>query len=81
MIEEISERKKQFSVDGKTIEARVKDFEKLNYLLDFKFTDVDPNVCEIPSPENKPEAKSDDFMFKMQLQRKKAKAKLVLLNL
>lgn len=81
VIEEIAERKKQYSVEGKTTEARVKDFEKLNYLLDFKFTDVDPNTCELPSPDMKTEKKGDDFAFRLQLQRQKAKAKLNLFSL
>ena len=81
IIEEIAERKKQFSVEGKTIQARVGDFEKLNYLLDYKFTDVDPNVCEIPRPEMKPQRQDDDFSFKLQLQRKRAKAKLNLFSI
>lgn len=81
IIEEIAERKKQFSVEGKTIQARVGDFEKLNYLLDYKFTDVDPNVCEIPRQDMKPQGRDDDFSFKLQLQRKRAKAKLHLLSI
>mgnify|MGYP000987180347 CR=1 FL=1 len=88
VIAEIGEKKKKMAVQGKSIEDKVKEFESLNYLLDYKFTDVDPMVCEIPKTGLKQKAKSDslptdgqnDFSFKLQLQRKRAKAKLLLLN-
>jgi hypothetical protein len=81
IIKEIEEKKKAMAVQGKSIADRVKEFENLNYLLDYKFTDVDPMVCEIPKTGLKKETENkDDFSFKLQLQRKRAKAKLMLLN-
>lgn len=80
VVEEIAEKKKAMAVQGKSIQARVEDFQKLNYLLDFKFTDVDHTSCEIPSPETKVKSNDDNFTFKLQLQRRRAKAKLLLMN-
>lgn len=81
IIKEIEVKKKAMAVQGKSIADRVKEFENLNYLLDYKFTDVDPMVCEIPKTGLKKETEnSDEFRFKLQLQRKRAKAKLMLLN-
>ena len=88
VVDEIAEKKKAMAVQGKSIADRVKDFKELNYLLDYKFTDVDPLVCEIPKKGLKPKVEKgkqpgngqDDFKFKLQLQRKRAKAKLMLLK-
>ena len=95
VIEEIAERKKAMNVKGKSIADRVSEFEGLNYLLDYKFTEVDPSICEIPDRKKKPsyafnhQSKSEgdqasddkDFKFKLQLKLKTAKAKLLLLDL
>ncbi len=81
IMEEIAEKKKAMQVQGKSIEDRVKDFESLNYLLDYKFTDVDPAVCELPvkgMKVKKQDNQDNDFKFKLELKRKKAKAKLML---
>jgi hypothetical protein len=88
IIDEIAERKKVMQVHGKTIEDRVQEFENLNYLLDYKFVDIDPTSCEIPNAKNQipkgksqiPKEKDDDFKFKLQLQTKRTKSKLLLLN-
>lgn len=79
IIEEIGEKKKKMAVQGKSIYDRVDEFKKLNYLLDYKFTDIDSYSCEIPSQgiSKKP---NDDFAFKLQVQKRRAKAKLLLLN-
>ncbi len=87
VIAEIKEKKNKMAVQGKSIADRVKEFENLNYLLDYKFTDVDPQICEIPETGLKPKKtkslpakKQGDFEFRLKLQRKRAKAKLLLLN-
>ena len=88
VIEEIAERKKAMQVKGKSIADRVNEFDDLNYLLDYKFTEVDPSVCEIPDRKKKPsyakasdDKDDEDFKFKLQLKRQTAKAKLLLLDL
>jgi superfamily II DNA/RNA helicase len=81
IIEEIEAKKKAMAVQGKSIYDRVKEFKNLNHLLDYRFTDIDLQSCEIPSAGLKP-AKSgdDDFQFKLQVQKRRAKAKLLLMN-
>jgi len=80
VIDEIAEKKKAMAVQGKSIYDRVGDFKKLNYLLDYKFTDINAQSCEIPSSGLKPTKRDDDFSFKLQIQKRRAKAKLLLLN-
>ena len=84
VIQEIAERKKAMQVKGKSIADRVSEFDDLNYLLDYKFTEVDPSVCEIPDKVKSKKLKvrsDDDFKFKLQLKTRTAKAKLLLLDL
>ncbi len=80
IIDEIAERKKAMAVQGRSINDRVEEFKKLNYLLEYKFTDIDSDVCEIPESGFKPKA-SKDFAFQVQVQRKRAKAKLKLIQI
>jgi hypothetical protein len=50
-------------------------------LLDYKFVDIDPTSCEIPVIGlQKRVTANDDFKFKLQLQTKRTKSKLLLLN-
>jgi hypothetical protein len=81
IVEEIAEKKKAMAVQGKSIDDRVNEFKKLNYLLDYKFTDVDPLVCEIPGTgiTKRKQTEDSDFVFKLQVQKRRAKAKLMLL--
>ncbi|MEM6685768.1 MAG: SNF2-related protein [Bacteroidota bacterium] len=44
--------KEKLSVTGADFETRVKEFEKLNHLLSYKFNEVEQNTCTIPTEEN-----------------------------
>lgn len=47
---EIHKKKAKLAVSGKTVMERVEDFAKLNYLLQYKFSDIDHTSCTIPAP-------------------------------
>lgn len=51
LMDEIIERKKKLQIKGGTIADRVKEFASLNYLLSYKFSDIDHTSCEIPTKE------------------------------
>ena len=89
---EVSVRKEQMAVAGKSIEQRVKEFASLNYLLSYKFADRPPDGS-IPKTEKSPQSQSqkpaqsdsvvsqqspdDDKALRIRI----AKAKMKLLNL
>ncbi|PTX60231.1 SNF2 family DNA or RNA helicase [Kordia periserrulae] len=50
--DKIKEEKQKLSVVGADFETRVKEFEKLNHLLSYKFNEVAQDTCSIPEEEN-----------------------------
>lgn len=58
---EVKMRKSAMQVDGKTIEERVNDFAKLNYLLSFKFNQAEYDTCIIPLPEMEVPPEEEDL--------------------
>ncbi len=78
--EAIAEKKKAMQVKGKSIEDRVSEFDGLNYLLDYKFIDINPAVCELPISK-KEKKEENNFGFMLELKKKRAKAKLLLLEI
>jgi len=75
IMKEIKEKKDKLNVVGLSAIERAKDFQKLNYLLDYKMTDVDISVCEIP------EYKYPDEIVKKEISGiQKYKLKLLLLK-
>jgi hypothetical protein len=51
---EILEKKKVLEIKGGSIDDRVKEFASLNYLMSYKFSDIDHTSCKIPTKELKP---------------------------
>lgn len=51
--DEIIAKKEKLNINGQTVSERVKEFEKLNYLLNYKAADVQSNVCVLPDPNQK----------------------------
>jgi hypothetical protein len=94
VMEEVREKKEQMAVAGKSIEQRVREFARLNYLLSYKFADR-PADGSIPTAEKSPEqssqkpAQSDSVVSHQSqsspddktLRIRIAKAKIKLLNL
>ena len=88
--EQVVKKKEKLAIQGKTIEERVEDFAKLNYLLDYKASEVSGDNCMIPEqgmiqrPPIKNLDKDTDSGKKLRLAKAKAQAirlKLELLNL
>ena len=53
LYDEILAKKEKLNISGQTVSQRVKEFEKLNYLLNYKASDVQSNVCVLPDPNQK----------------------------
>ena len=86
---EILEKKKKLSVEGRSPEERAEEFEKLNYLLGYLmgYVNID-NSCDISSNKKPKEFKTKqlkkanpDLDRRIRIARAKAKAKLKLLEL
>ena len=77
---EIVEKKEKFGIEGKTIPERVKDFAKLNNLLDYKFEKSSAEACSIPTGKFEP-TPTNDKSKRIRIARAKAKAILILLEL
>ncbi len=50
IMQEIARKKEENKVEGRIPELAMEDFANLNYLLDYKFADIEPDVCELPQP-------------------------------
>jgi hypothetical protein len=51
LFNQIAEKKEKMNIKGGTLENRVEDFKRLNYLLSYKFVDIDFRSCTIPESE------------------------------
>jgi len=51
LIVDVQRRKSALNIEGKTVEERVREFSKLNYLMAFRQEDVLPSACYLPSPQ------------------------------
>jgi hypothetical protein len=69
----IKAEKEKYAIKGGSLESRVEDFKSLNYLLSYKFKDVDHTSCEIPTREN-PNKPDDGKLRRLKLAKAKAKA-------
>lgn len=78
---EIVEKKQKFGIEGKSIAERVKDFAKLNNLLDYKFEKSSAEACSIPTGKfTSGEVPTNTNKIK-RLRIAKAKAKAILIQL
>jgi len=48
LIQEIQDKKEKLAIKGGTLDDRVKEFSKLNYLMSYKINQVDVDECKIP---------------------------------
>lgn len=55
----IRAEKQRLAIKGGDLETRVQDFASLNHLLSYKFSDIDPRSCIIPTKENQNVRSSD----------------------
>ena len=83
VMKEVTEKKEQMSIAGKSIEQRVKEFASLNYLLSYKFADR-PADGSIPKTEKSAQAQTaqpanedEDVALRIRV----AEAEMELLNL
>jgi hypothetical protein len=75
---DLVEEKRIHGVEGKSIEARVKDFKSLNHLLDYKFQKSSAVACSLPTEKFKPETLDEKALArKVKIKRSKAKAILI----
>lgn len=72
---QIKAQKEKLAIKGGDLDSRVRDFSSLNYLLSYKFTDVDPRMCTIPTSELKKVVPAQNKKLKL------AKAKMKMLKL
>jgi hypothetical protein len=83
-MQEVSAKKEQMAVAGKSIEQRVKEFASLNYLLSYKFADR-PSDGSIPKAEKPSQQSSQSSQSspdeELALRIRIAKAKMKLLKL
>jgi hypothetical protein len=72
----ITEKKAKLNLKGGTLKQKVVEFSSLNYLLSYKFKDVDHTSCEIPRLANKdyPPKDKTDKSKRIRIARAKAKA-------
>ena len=56
---EAEDKKSAMQVSGKSVEDRVREFSKLNYLLAYRFADTPTENCALPDAENVPKPKPE----------------------
>jgi hypothetical protein len=80
---EIVEKKQKFGIEGKSIAERVKDFAKLNNLLDYKFEKSNAEACSIPTGKftSVEEPTNTNKIKRLRIAKAKAKAILIQLEL
>ncbi|MVO09736.1 SNF2 family helicase [Flavobacterium sp. TP390] len=81
LMDKIIEDKKKYSIKGGELSDRVKDFSSLNYLMSYKFSDIDHTSCSIPGIENKSQSIPIDKDRRLRLAKAKAKALKIKLKL
>lgn len=80
LMQKIEAQKAKFAVKGGTLEDRVTDFASLNYIMSYRFEDIDRSSCSIPTSENKV-VRIDDRDRRLRLAKAKAKALIIKLKL
>jgi hypothetical protein len=82
LLEKIKKEKAKYSIKGGELKDRVRDFESLNYVMSWRYANIDKNSCSIPTKEyagtNTPTVDSNK---KLQLAKAKAKAIQIRLRL
>jgi len=51
LIGEVKQKKSAMNIEGKTVEERVREFARLNYLMAFRQQDVLSTACYLPTPQ------------------------------
>lgn len=75
--QKIIQEKRKLNIAGGDLDTRVREFEKLNHLLSYKFNEVEQNTCGIPDKEN---PKLTEKVKKIKIARAKAQAFAFLLQ-
>lgn len=70
----VAAKKAALNLKGGDLKEKVIEFASLNYLLSYKFKDVDHTSCEIPRVENKQITPTDDKQKRIRIAKVKAKA-------
>lgn len=71
----VADKKAKLNLKGGSLQQKVIEFSSLNYLLSYKFKDVDHTSCAIPRIENKNyKSSSRDKAKRIRIARAKAKA-------
>ncbi|MBL6445690.1 DNA (cytosine-5-)-methyltransferase [Fulvivirga sp. 29W222] len=80
--EEVLAKKEKLQISGGNPIERARDFAKLNYLLEYKASDVEDGQCVLPSPDRKPlkREQNDDKLRLIKLKAKAVKTRLTLLK-
>lgn len=82
LMDKIKKEKAKYSIKGGDLKDRVRDFESLNYVMSWRYANIDKNSCSIPTKEyagtNTPPV---DNNKKLQLAKAKAKAIQIRLRL
>lgn len=79
----IAKEKDRLAIKGGNLASRVKDFASLNHLLSYKFSDIDPRSCFIPTTENKSvpaRSKNDDILLEIAEAEAEAAFAMLILN-
>ncbi|ELR71722.1 C-5 cytosine-specific DNA methylase [Fulvivirga imtechensis AK7] len=79
-MEEVLAKKEKLAISGGDPVERAKDFAKLNYLLDYKASDVEDQRCVLPLPDRKPVRRNDEKLKLLKLKAKAVKVRLTLLK-
>ena len=81
LMDKVVKEKMKYSVKGGELKDRVNDFASLNYLMSYKFSDIDHASCIIPDVENKNKSIPNNENKDRKLRLAKAKAKAIKIRL
>lgn len=79
IMRDIAIKKEANKVEGRIPQMAMEDFANLNYLLDYKFGDIEPDQCELPEPKQQKTVKSS-LKMKLKLKAKAIKIKFELMK-
>jgi len=82
LMDKIKLQKERYAVKGGSLEDRVNDFASLNYIMSYRFEDIDHHSCSIPTVENKVvRTSTDDKERRLKIAKAKAIAIRIKLKL
>lgn len=81
LYDRIADEKKKYELKGGLLKDRVSEFASLNYLMSYKFNEIDHTKTELPKTENKSKVVPIDVSKEKRIKLAKAKAKALKLKL